>query len=335
MASRELTANEREHVEKLIPIHRETVASLLVAQQDILDKLRKNRRNTATGTVYHYTGQLAMEGITQRGSLWLSDYTTMPDKGEISWAFNVGMEIVRDAYEDGPKTGRLTRFVGLVEKIAKKPLNQYFHAYILSLTPNGEVAGQWQLYADQSAGYCLGFDSRILDRAFVAFTKTKGLMASGSYKVLYDERRLRSLMQEYVTNALDAVISISEYRPAYNQSAAKALYEIGVNLVFAFIFTALFFKHPGYSAENEYRYIIMTLPKRRGIPALERRTHRGRKVTYFEFDWKNHAPCPLKQIKIGPAQSERKGRSIVAKALKRARLTPDVVMSTMPIVRHA
>jgi hypothetical protein len=107
-----------------------------------------------------------------------------------------------------------------------------------------------------------------LDKAFIQFTKARGFGASGSYKVLYDVRRLRSLMEKYVTNALDTVLSISEYRPAYYRAAGVALYEIGVNLAFAFIFTALFFKHPGYSAEGEYRYIVMTMPNSRA-PGLK------------------------------------------------------------------
>lgn len=334
MPRRKLTQIEREHVEKLSPIHREKVARLLVVQQDILDRLRKNRRNTATGMVYHYTGKAGMEGITQGGSLWLSDYTTMPDKGEISWPFNVGMEMLRQAYDDGPRTGRLRRFVGMVEHIAEKSLNEYFHGYILSMTPNGEVAGQWELYAEKSAGYCLCFDSRDLDKAFIEFTKTKGLMASGSYKVLYDETRLRSLMGAYVANALDTVLSINENRPSYYYAAAEALYEIGVNLVFAFIFTALFFKHPGYSAEGEYRYIVMTRPNQR-MRDLKQRTRGKRKVAYFEFDWKNHNPNALKQVKIGPAQKEARGRRVVARALRRALLSADILMSSMPLVRHA
>jgi len=78
-------------------------------------------------------------------------------------------------------------------------LHSYFRAYILSLTPNGEVASQWQFYADKSAGYCLCFDGRKLDKAFIAFSKAIKSRARGSFRVLYDEKRLRSLMKQYVT----------------------------------------------------------------------------------------------------------------------------------------
>jgi len=52
---------------------------------------------------------------------------------------------------------------------------------------------------------------------------------------------------------MEATSNINERRPYYKE-AGKALREISVNLVFAFIFTALFFKHSGYSNEGEYRF---------------------------------------------------------------------------------
>ena len=317
------------------PEHAGALADLIVEQQTILTRLQKNRRNTPTGMAYHYTGQRGMEGITKNGTLWLSDYATMPDTGEISWAISVGMDVFRKAYEESARTGRLNRFFEMVTTIAKKPLKELFHAYILSMTPNGEVSGQWELYGEKSAGYCLCFDGKLLDKAFVAFTKSSGLLASGSFKVLYDENRLRRLMKLYVDNAFEAVLWL-KVKNSYSSRRAsfEVMYEIGANLLFAFIFTALFFKHPGDSAEDEYRYIVMTAPSSPRSPLLKWRPGRKGKIAYFDFEWKSHSPSPLKQVKIGPAQNEARGRRIVEKALKSAGLWADIAMSSMPLVKH-
>jgi hypothetical protein len=332
MARRKLTDNEQAILDKLNPIHRAAVGKLLIAQQNILDALRKDRLSTPTGMIHHYSDRNGLEGITKSGLLWLSDYTTMPDTGEIKYGFNLGMEVLRQAYEDSPKTGRLRRFLRGTEAVAKRGLPKYFHAYILSLTPKGDALPQWREYTDNATGFCFGFNGRTLDRAFIAFTKATGLEASGSFKVLYNEKRLRSLTEKYVRNALGTVMWLAE-RPKFYRETAEAMKEIGVNLLFAFIFTALFFKHPSYDSEGEYRYIVMTFPDNR-IPGLKKRTGRkGRRVGYFELDWKSHHAHALKLVKIGPARKEAQGRRIVGKALARAGLSADVVMSAIPPIK--
>jgi len=59
------------------------MSDLFVKQQALLTKLQKNRRNTATGMVHHYTDQGAMEAITKNGTLRMYDYASMADTGEI------------------------------------------------------------------------------------------------------------------------------------------------------------------------------------------------------------------------------------------------------------
>jgi hypothetical protein len=106
-----------------------------------------------------------------------------------------------------------------------------------------------------------------------------------------------------------------------------------VNLIFAFIFTALFFKHPSYVAEREYRFIIMTRPTRRITDLKKRPNKTGRNVGYFEFDWKAHRPAALKIVKIGPAQKEARGRRVVISTLNQAGLSAGIEMSDMPAVK--
>jgi hypothetical protein len=62
---RKLRPSEQAIIDKLASIHRGPVADLFVAQQDILSALQKNRRNTATGLIYHYTGTGGLEALKQ------------------------------------------------------------------------------------------------------------------------------------------------------------------------------------------------------------------------------------------------------------------------------
>ena len=85
-------------------------------------------------------------------------------------------------------------------------------------------------YADQATGYSLEFESAIFDQAFLVFTKSNGLDASGSFEVIYDDDRLRSIMQEYVHNAIETVAAIVD-PPALRERAEQALNEIASNLL--------------------------------------------------------------------------------------------------------
>jgi hypothetical protein len=86
------------------------------------------------------------------GSFWLSDYTQMFDTSEIKHGFNVGMKLLREAYEESPKTGRLRRFLKGTEKVAERGLPEYFHGYILSLTLSADQLTQWEIYGDRTEG---------------------------------------------------------------------------------------------------------------------------------------------------------------------------------------
>src|SRR5258708_23717530 len=120
---------------ELHPAHRMDVENYKNAQQKILDELQEDRRSTPTGMVYHYCGHDGMKGITNTGTLWLSDYTSMFDKTEIKYGVDIGMEILRRTYEDCPKTGRLRRFVEGTERGARRGWGTIFPSYILSRKP--------------------------------------------------------------------------------------------------------------------------------------------------------------------------------------------------------
>lgn len=306
---------------------------MMLAQQRALDRLREDRRRTPAGMVHHYTNKQGLEGITNSGTLWLSDYTTMPDSGEIEYGYSIGWQVLREEYENSPKTGRIRRFVEVTESIGKRGLGHFFRGFILSMTPNGDVVHQWRDYSESAEGFCLGFNGRKLDRAFKVFTKEYGVEASGSFEVLHDEKLLRRLMRKYVRNALNAVMWLCD-KGGYRKAAARAMAETGVQLMFAIIFTALFFKHPAYAAEREYRYIVMALPHRKIASLRSRKDWWGRKVEYFAFDWKSVQPGALELVKIGPGQKEAKGRKIISKALNRAGLSANITMSEMPAIRR-
>lgn len=327
---RKLKPNEQAIVESLRPAHRELIAGVLIKLQDKWDWLQDDRKAIPTGTVYHYTNRKGLNGITKSGVLWLSDYTTLSDTSEIRYGFDTGMKILREEYENGPKTGRLRRFVQGTEAIAKRGLREYFHGYILSLTPKADELTQWEIYGDRSRGFALGFSGRSIDAAYNAFKKASGIEAGGSFKVIYDDQQLQRIMRYYVRAVLDRVMYLNESGRLNRLGSGAAMEWAGKHLIFAFIFSALFFKHPAYKHEDEYRYLALTLPDNL-IGGLKTRIGRkGRKIDFYEIDWKRKHAHALKVVQIGPAIGAEQRRPIVAKALRRAKVSADIAISAIP-----
>lgn len=311
--------------------HQAAIRTMLGRIQATLNALQDDRNAAPTEPVYHYSNRHGLDGILKSGVFWLTDYTEMFDTSEIQYGLGIGLETLRQEYDKSAGTGRLKAFKRAVENAATRGLpRRLFKGYILSLTPKADELTQWEIYGSRARGYAMGFSGRLLDKAFTAFKTRNGIKAAGSFKVLYDERRLRRLMRQHVKNTLQGILFLRERTGRDQMSARRAMGEAAVNLLFAFIFTALFFKHPAYKHEDEYRFFVMTLPDR-PIAGLKNRVgRRGRRVSYYEFDWKRRYGHALRTLRIGPAQDEARGRTVARRALRRGQLTARIFMSDIP-----
>ena len=258
--------------------------------------------------VYHYTGDVGLYQIFASGNLWMSDYTSMNDPSEINYGIKIGVEELKS--ELGRRGNQVLglRFVKTFQSIADSGLHQFMSAYVLSMSIAPDELTQWRLYADGAAGYAMGFDSTILDQAFTSFTTSQSLHGSGSFRGLYDETHLRTQMLTYVRNALD-VIQTMPIGPL--QEMGRMLGKIGTNLMYAMIYTALYFKHPAYRSEQEYRYLVVTAPNT--VPfGMMKRARRNNLIDYLNLDWKTQFSTCLTSIRIGPAADYARGQKFVA-----------------------
>jgi hypothetical protein len=104
-------------------------------------------------------------------------------------------------------------------------------------------------------------------------------------------------MDAYVRNSLNAVAQLAR---APRHRLGAALGRIGTHLMLAMIYTALYFKHPAYASEREYRYLVATRPNA-PTPGLLKRARRNVLIDYLGLDWKTSFANALQSIKIGPA----------------------------------
>lgn len=334
MPKRPPTESEQVILDRLHPVHRDAISRYQTAQETIIARLRRERSRRPAGIIHHYTKPDVFPLILQSGTLYLSDYAKMIDSSEIKYGFDTGMEILRYELAEGWKTGRAKLLVWMMEKIAEEGLNKYLRGYVGCLSKAEDDLPQWREYGGGETGFCLSFDETELDKAFEAFKVGKQIYSGGGFEVIYDDARLRKIMKQYVDNALHESTWLIDR--VGQRNLWKAVWEVAANLAYAFIYTALYFKHYKYKPEAEYRYFIAVHPADQIAARLTRPGRFGDTVEYFAMDWKTNHAHALKQIWIGPAVNESTGRETIRQVLEREGIgVGDIRMSHAPPTRRA
>jgi hypothetical protein len=97
------------------------------------------------------------------------------------------------------------------------------------------------------------------------------------------------------------------------------------------IASSLYFKHPGYGNEREYRFL-----KLQKIADLNRIMYRPRNyqlIKYLEFNWNSTGPRVLKKIVIGPAADYKQSRQFAEDCLRACGIdmaTVEITQSEIP-----
>src|SRR5262249_34248376 len=116
----------------------------------------------------------------------------------------------------------------------------------------------------------------------------------------------------YVQNALNVVQTMPR---GPRQHMGLMLGRIGTNLMFAMIYTALYFKHPAYQSEQEYRYLVATAPNTTPL-GMMKRPRRSKLIDYLNLDWKSGFPTSLKSILVGPAADYARAQQFIGDTLQ-------------------
>ena len=303
--------DQDEGLAELIGSHRPIVRRLFNNQQKTLDAFQHTQMSLPDAHVFHYTNDIGFHEIIKSGNLWMSDYTTLNDPSEIRYGLDVGILSLEDECKRRGSPPLLRSLARTFTTVASLETPNFVRAFVLSMCADSNDLTQWRSYGDNGRGYCLGFDTAILDHAFLKFSSSYKTSA-GSFFVKYDSAELRYLLDTFSSNAAEAVMALD--RATLSQTVA-ALSAISTNLLFAAILTALHFKHPAYKSEQEYRYIIVTAPTMK----LQGTNHRARQhklIDYLNFNWKQSHRSALRSITVGPAAGFDLTRSFVSDTMR-------------------
>jgi hypothetical protein len=238
-------------------------------------------------TLFHYTNAAGLTGIVASGRLRLSDIFNLNDPSEMRHGVQFALRALQEAAAGGHRGAKL--FVWKFSEQLTGDIEGVSRQFVACFSPRGDDLSQWRAYADNGKGYALGFDGPRLE---AAFGKLPHLTAT--FAVNYDE----SLLREAVAQIAIEALRVAEFPvgKGYDGPALSAfLHALSVQTSNAILYTAMYFKHPAYEIEREYRFQhVRAIDDAQGIVTVGKRS-------YIEFDWRSHDVNLLTDIVIGPA----------------------------------
>jgi DUF2971 family protein len=283
------------------------------ALSDRLDRLNREVEDRATkvavpATLFHYTKPSGLKGIIESGRLRLSDIFGLNDPSEMRHGVQYALNALQQAAASGHKGARL--FAWRFSELLGGKLEEISRQFVACFSPSGDDLGQWRAYADNGKGFALGFDGPSFEAAFGQMPHL-----SGSFAMIYDDQSLRQAVEQIAREALH-VAEFPLGRRYDGPTLAAFLRALSVQTSNAILYTAMYFKHPAYDIEKEYRFEqVRAIDNVEGVITVGGRS-------YIEFDWRSHDPRLLTHVMLGPAADQKQARRCAEECLGSAGIDP-------------
>jgi hypothetical protein len=259
--------------------------------------------------IYHYTDDNGLRGIIEYGTLWCTDPSYLNDPSEIAYGVSIAADMLAATEMTiSPAADIFARDF----RRYQTDVQQVAHFFVCSFSIKGNDLEQWRGYANNGRGYAVGFDGRMLETAFSQHDG-KPIQEHMTFPVSYDETKLKDIYRQLIAKVIP-LISVPANMSLSNAVIESYMRELRNSLALQVIRTALFFKHPAYLNEEEYRF--MQIYPRDREPPVKFRSRPNRLVRYRVFDWKTIAPGAFKEIVIGPSTEPRIGERFVNDCLR-------------------
>jgi len=296
----------------LPPEAAEQISALSDRLDELTDQLAARAAEFAVpATLFHYTKPAGLKGIIESGRLRLSDIFGLNDPSEMRHGVQYALNTLQRAAANGHKGAQL--FVLRFSEQLGGELEEISRQFVVCFTPSGDDLGQWRAYADNGKGFALGFDGARLEAAFGQMPHL-----TGSFSMIYDDQSLRQAAERIATEALRAA-EFPVGRGYDGPTLSAYLHALSVQTSNAILYTAMYFKHPAYEVEREYRFEhVRAMDNVEGVVTVGSRS-------YVEFDWRTRDPALLTHIVLGPAADQKQARQYAEECLRSVGIDPPSV----------
>lgn len=260
--------------------------------------------------IYHYTDDNGLAGILQHGTLWLTDIFSLNDPSELRHGIGIASGLIREL---GRGDEGLELFADRFVKIVNARPENIANFFVYSFSKADDDLGQWRSYADDGRGYVLGFDTRCLEQAFAETAEARPRRCS-AFSVTYDDSKLAEIQRAMIEVVFPHVRALKgmDVEPAISWIFLRA---VTLRLAQGCVNASVFFKHPAYKSEREYRFIQLHTYDNK-LEAVKFRCKPYRLVRHMEYQWRDPAAIALKAVISGPAADPVTSRQFALDCLK-------------------
>jgi hypothetical protein len=248
-------------------------------------------------TLYHYTGQLGLLGITQTAELWATKIQYMNDATEfhraLSMACNQLDVMVSDLSNDLARKAACQKLRGSLSGLGD------INIFVACFCEHGDLLSQWRGYSENSAGCSIGFDAQQLDES----ASRDGFILG---RCIYDGAVQREIITEMITHIVEEEVA-GRANWGFHGPLAEVLFRCGA-----------FFKDLSFDQEKEWRMVSPTTDFRHDRLCF--RTGRSMITPFYKLPIRHDGRLPIRHVIVGPCPHMELSKSAVTALLMQAGL---------------
>lgn len=218
--------------------------------------------DSGAGDIYHYTSAEGFHNIISNRQFFLTDVAFLNDSTEMANIINIFRDVLfglcgripEDLHSALEPLLNVDDF-GRMMFGSEQP--DHMRHFVLACSYEADSLSLWNYYAqsqDKDAGYNIAFSREKLIDSFWRLNDDcyGGDMALSHGRVIYDERRKKELIAQYILKLAGFWDTVCGQQRCLLLSAVKSTLE----------WLSIFYKHQCFEAEREYR-VLLSLPNRR------------------------------------------------------------------------
>jgi hypothetical protein len=249
--------------------------------------VNESYRPKAPDLLYHYTDWGGARGILCNQHFWETAHDCTNDEAEIKSAHSVIIEVAKSLRRTAE--GATARVLDLfIDSYPRLRLDKLKTVYLSCFTLGRDDQQQWEKYADDGRGLCLGL--RVLNEP----SPNPKDRASALIQMDYSEDSWRNHLTTNFENVC-ALLSRAVNSRRTLELGSSALYRIAA-------FASIMAKQPQWSAEREFRHVTFL---RNGANIQPNKRKRGDKTIHYLDDVELRVggkQLAFAEIIIGPNQ---------------------------------
>lgn len=275
-------------------------------QTNSAGKINLAIEQSTSSYLYHYTSNLGLMGIVKGNCFWVSRADFLNDSLEMSYFKDILQHIINEMEQSfngfinkNDANGDLLKVIlaQLKRALVKYPelyLNYAKQIFILSLSENGDSLTLFSNYSSGD-GYNIGLKRDELIRSFD--NEGKSIIQVG--KINYNREEQENIIINDIIDEYEYLVDILSKRtkPATEDEIRTELQKYFNLINYKFLNYSLYFKHPSFYHEEEYRIVFM-IDEEDKDKQIRFRPYNSIIIPYIEV--RHSSKLPIEFISIGP-----------------------------------